>query len=76
MPYRCVITLKHGARLKGQPAQQASPLMFATAEEARAFGRAIFEPQETVESWDVEQVNEAPNYSYKNGKLTRLQGDR
>jgi hypothetical protein len=75
MSFRCVITRKPDARLKGQPAQQASPLRFATTEEATAFGRVMFEPPETVESWDVEPANGPANYSY-NGKLTRLQGDR
>jgi hypothetical protein len=69
MSYRCIITLKPDARLKGQPAEQASPLRFATAEEAQAFGRVMFEPPESVESWKVEQVEQPANYSYKNGKL-------
>jgi hypothetical protein len=61
--------LKPDARQKGQPAEQASPLRFATAEEAAAFGRLMFEPPESVESWDVEEVNEAPNFSFKNEQL-------
>lgn len=74
MPYRCVIRLKPDARQKGQPAQQASPLRFATTEEARAFGRVMFEPPGAVESWDVEPTDEPANYSYKMGKLERLSG--
>lgn len=74
MPYRCVITLRREALQSGQRAQQASSLRFALAEEAAAFGRVIFEPPQTVESWELEEVNKAPNYSYKKGKLTRLLG--
>jgi hypothetical protein len=74
MPYRCVITLKQFALHKGESAQQASPLRFPTAEEARAFGRVMYEPPETVESWDVEPADGPANYSYKKGKLKPLQG--
>jgi hypothetical protein len=72
MSYRCIITLKPDARRKGQPAQQASPLRFATAEEAAAFGRVMFEPPESVETWKVEEVSEAPNFSFKNKQLCQI----
>ena len=73
MSFRCVTKLRQDVLLKGQLAQQdrVSPLRFATAKEAIAFGNWIFEPTKTVESWDVEQVDEPPNYCYKEGRLAR-----
>jgi hypothetical protein len=32
----------------------------------------MFEPPESVESWDVEEVNEAPNFSFKNEQLCQI----
>ena len=74
MSFRCVTKLRQDVLLKGQLAQQVrvSPLIFATAKEAIAFGNRIFEPTKTIESWEVEQVDELPNYCYKKGRLKNL----
>jgi len=72
MSWRCVILLSQSAWVTDKQHSQVSPLRFPTAEEARVFGRAMFEPPETVKSWDVEPVEEPANYSYKKGQLKRL----
>ena len=51
---------------------RVSPLRFATVKEAIAFGNRIFEPTKTVESWEVEEVEEPPNYTFKKGKLVNV----
>lgn len=71
MSFRCVILLKQDARWQGQPPTQTSSLRFPAIEEARAFGQVMFEPLQSIESWDIESVDEPPNYTYRKGQLKR-----
>ena len=72
MSFRCVIITQYTKEKPGQPIEQVSPLRFATEKEALGFGTLMFELPRTVESWDIEQIEEPANYNYKKGKLIRL----
>ena len=72
MSFRCVIITQYTKEKPGQLIEQISPLRFATEKEARNFGKRMFEPPQTVESWDVETTIEPANYSYKKGKLSEI----
>ncbi len=72
MSWRYVLTINRMVLMKEQPAQQVSPLRFATPDEATDFGQKMFEPPQSVESWDLEETKESPNFSYKNGTLKAL----
>ena len=68
MSYRLILSYPEG--WKKSP--QTSPLRFDTDVEALSFGRNFLEPPQSVESWDVEQADLPPNYSYHNQKLVKL----
>ena len=72
MSFRCMIITGYTKEKPSQPIKQISPLRFATEKEALGFGRMMFEPPRTVESWDIEQIEEPANYSYKKGKLSKI----
>lgn len=57
MSWRYVLTINRLVLMKEQPAHQVSPM---------------FEPPQTVESWDIKKTKGSPNFSYKNGTLQAL----
>ena len=69
MSYRLILSWTDD-RVK-QPSG-TSPFRFVTDVEALSFGRNFLEPPQSVESWDVEQADLPPNYSYHNQKLVKL----
>ena len=67
MSFRCVPSFMQN----NHRVYEASPLIFATIEEASAFGKMMFVPAQTIEFWEVKRVELPVNYSYKKGILTR-----
>jgi len=67
------MSFKSAVQVKGELGWSYNGLVFATSEEAEAWGRDLSRRWIGVEKWEAQPSNEPVNYKYENGQLIKVE---
>jgi len=67
------MSFKTAVQVKGEPGWNYNGLVFATSEEAEAWGRDLSLRWFLVEKWEAQPSNEPVNYKFENGQLIKVE---